>query len=239
MFPPERSLASGATNFTLTNSDMGNCYNPRRFQRPRLATGNQGETGSSTTEWALSSTRSTGAIFPVGLATYCSRTRTSGLASMTKTPGGEAVQQQLLLAVRLMRPCTGADECDTHQRRLPRLHQGFRVLARRVSLPGRRDNPRNPELKVLPLRGGRDPAGVLETPTSVTIQNNWFGQVNDYDTDFARCGAIRFSANAPISNTLIRYNSFAAGQGIVASSGSPTSSVQDRWQHHRNGSDRR
>lgn len=66
-----------------------------------------------------------------------------------------------------------------------------------------------------------------ETPQSVLIQNNWFGRTSDAGGTAPECNAIRLSANAGTqTNTLIRYNSFAHGQGVILSSGSPTSGVR-------------
>ena len=66
-----------------------------------------------------------------------------------------------------------------------------------------------------------------ETPRSVTIQNNWFGRTSDADGEVPECNAIRLSGNAgTLTKTLIRFNSFAHGQGVIHSSGSPTSGVR-------------
>ncbi len=66
-----------------------------------------------------------------------------------------------------------------------------------------------------------------ETPRSVTVQNNWFGRTSDADGTVSECNAIRLSGNAgTLTNTLIRFNSFAHGQGVIHSSGSPTSGVR-------------
>ena len=66
-----------------------------------------------------------------------------------------------------------------------------------------------------------------ETPRSVLIQNNWFGQTSDENGDSRECNAIRLSSNdGSQTNTLIRYNSFAHGQGVISSSGTPTSGVR-------------
>jgi hypothetical protein len=60
----------------------------------------------------------------------------------------------------------------------------------------------------------------MTTPQSILIQNNWFGLTADTGgAGDNRCGAIRFSANAPWGPTLIRYNSFAHGQTVLKSSG--------------------
>ena len=166
--------ASGATNLTLTNSDMGNCYNPADFS------GHICEASNSNFFSQCGS---------------CGPARVQTSATFTNDVFHDYIKNS----------ASSHGEC---------------------LFPG--------DVTTLVVQNSWfyhcEEAGIqlefLETPTNITIQNNWFGQVNDFDSDFARCGAIRFSANAPISNTLIRYNSFAAGQGIVASSGSPTASVR-------------
>lgn len=66
-----------------------------------------------------------------------------------------------------------------------------------------------------------------ETPRSVVIQNNWFGQTSDEGGRSSECNAIRLSSNdGTQTNTLIRYNSFAHGQGVILSSGTATPGVR-------------
>lgn len=66
-----------------------------------------------------------------------------------------------------------------------------------------------------------------ETPNSVIIQNNWFGRTTDLQGATDRCGALNFPANSgTITNTIIRYNSFADGEGITNSSGNLTSGTR-------------
>ena len=60
-----------------------------------------------------------------------------------------------------------------------------------------------------------------------TIQNNWFGRAADSVSGGQRCEGITWGANSgSLSNVLIRYNSFAGGEGPFGSSGSPTSSFR-------------
>jgi hypothetical protein len=65
------------------------------------------------------------------------------------------------------------------------------------------------------------------TPRNVTIQNNWFGRTADEGGASQQCNAIRLSGNeGTMTNTLIRFNSFAHGQGVIHASGTPTSGVR-------------
>ena len=116
---------------------------------------------------------------------------------------------------------------DDHQRHLPRLHQSHWRLSFRVSL-------RSDVTRVVIQRSwfyncmeGGIQLEYRQTPASVLIQNNWFGQTSNNGGATGECNAIRLSSNAGTqTNTLIRYNSFAHGQGVILASGSPTSGVR-------------
>ena len=62
----------------------------------------------------------------------------------------------------------------------------------------------------------------------LTIQNNWFGwSESDNVSHTQRCEGITWGSNSgSLSNVLIRYNSFTAGEGPAGSSGSPTPSFR-------------
>ena len=62
---------------------------------------------------------------------------------------------------------------------------------------------------------------------SLTIQNNWFGLTAETQGGSTRCSGVTWGSNSgSLQHTLIRYNSFADGQGPVGSSGSPTSTFR-------------